>query len=741
MAAVGHGNLVQIGDEPLQRITSKPLFGAYSTFLVFLFGSLLPAFGAPLKPPVAPIKPVTNVYFGHKVVDPYQWMENSNTPQFQNWLRKQNAYARGVLAAIPGRDKLYDEITKLDNASTSVGDIQLGGDRYFYMKTEPGFNTAKLFVRDGLHGKERLLFDPQTLSQNGVPYVIDYYAASWDGKYVAYGVSPGGSENSVIHIMDVDTGKELPETIDRARFGGVSWRMDSRSFFYNRLPKLPANAPPTAAEEESVDYLHVLGTGVDSDKPVFGYGLSPKIPMSPADTPFVMTITGCPYVFGMIEHGVQNEITAYASPAGQVNGTATPWRKIVDVSDDVVGFDARGSVLYLLTHKDASRYKVWSLDISNPAAHFTTVVPQGQAVIKGVGVAQDALYIQDLDGGIGRIRRVSFSGGPARLLPLPYQGAVPSIITYANRPGVIFMETGWTHSALWYSYNASTGRIANTGLKPLSPISFAAMTSVEVKARSADGTLVPLSIVYKKGIKLDGSHPTILQGYGAYGITLDPYFDPTTRPWLDRGGVLAYAHVRGGGEYGEDWHKAGMKLEKYHSIQDFIACARYLIAKGYTSPARLASDGASAGGIVVGMSMVEYPELFRAVVDEVGVSDALRSELEPNGPPNIPEFGSFTTPDGFKALYAMDAYLHVKNGVRYPAVFLTTGANDPRVAPWEPAKMAARLQAATASGRPVILRVDYQGGHGADTKRQEDSLLADEYAFLFWQMGVPGFQP
>lgn len=725
----------------MQRIKYAPAAGIGLATALFLFSALAPAISAPSKPPVAPVKPVTNTYFGHKVVDPYQWMENSDSTQFQTWLRGQANYARAVLDNIPGRDKLYGEIKKLDNASTSVGEVQIGGGRYFYLKTEPGFDTAKLFVRDGLNGKERLLFDPQTLSENGVPYVVDYYAASWDGKYVAYGISPGGSENSVIHVMDVDTGKALPETIDRARFGGVAWRMDNHSFFYNRLPKLAANAPPTAAEEESVDYLHVLGTSVESDKPIFGYEISSKTPMSPADTPFVMTIAHCPYIFGMIEHGVQNEVTAYAAPADEVNSAATPWRKIVDISDDVTGFDAHGSTLYLLTHKDASRYKVVSLDLSQPGARFVTFVPQGQAVIKGIGAAQDALYIQDLDGGIGRIRKVPFTGGPAQLLNLPYQGAVPSIVTYANRPGVVFMETGWTHSALWYSYDPSTGRIADTRLKPLSPVSFADMTSVEVKARSADGTLVPLSIVYKKGIRLDGSHPTILQGYGAYGITLDPYFDPTTRPWLERGGVLAYAHVRGGGEYGEDWHRAGMKLEKYHSIDDFIACARYLIAKGYTSPARLASDGASAGGIVVGMSLVEHPELFRAAVDEVGVSDALRSELEPNGPPNIPEFGSFTTPDGFKALYNMDAYLHVKKGVPYPAVFLATGANDPRVAPWEPAKMTARLQAATSSGRPVILRVDYEAGHGADTKSQEDSLLADEYAFLFWQMGVPGFQP
>jgi prolyl oligopeptidase len=263
-----------------------------------------------------------------------------------------------------------------------------------------------------------------------------------------------------------------------------------------------------------------------------------------------------------------------------------------------------------------------------------------------------------------------------------------------------------------------------------------------VKAKSWDGTMVPLSIVFKKGTKLDGSNPTVLDGYGSYGITTDPFFDPVSLAWFEHGGILAFAHVRGGGEYGEEWHLAGKKLTKPNTWKDAIACAQYLIDQKYTSPAKLAILGGSAGGILVGRAITERPDLFAVAFDEVPDSDTLRSEFSPNGPPNIPEFGTVTEPDGFKALYEMSAYDHIKDGTPYPAVMVTTGWNDPRVVSWQPGKMAARLQAATSSGKPVLLRVDYDAGHGiGSTKTQRDELHGDIFSFALWQFGVAGFQP
>jgi prolyl oligopeptidase len=303
--------------------------------------------------------------------------------------------------------------------------------------------------------------------------------------------------------------------------------------------------------------------------------------------------------------------------------------------------------------------------------------------------------------------------------------------------------SSWTKAYRVYSYDSKTKQLTDTKLRPPGPYDNpTGIESEEVKARATDGTLIPLSIIHQRGLKLDGSHPTLLIGYGAYGITLDPGFNVDALAWLERGGVMAIAHVRGGGEYGEDWHKAGMKLTKPNTWRDFIACAEYLIEKKYTSPTRLAGQGTSAGGITIGRAITERPDLFTAAISEVGVSNTLRAEFGPGGPPNIPEFGTVKEPEGFKALYEMDAYQHVKDGTRNPAVLVTTGMNDPRVEPWEPAKMAARLQAATTSSKPVLLRVEYEAGHGiGSTKAQFQELLTDEYAFLFWQLGLPAFQP
>jgi prolyl oligopeptidase len=375
-------------------------------------------------------------------------------------------------------------------------------------------------------------------------------------------------------------------------------------------------------------------------------------------------------------------------------------------------------------------------------AHATAVVPTSERVITSLGVASDGLYVQDLDGGISRLRRIDFAQGAIKPVALPFEGSIGALVTDGRLPGALLRLESWTKSPLWYAYNPQQESLSDTQLVPASPVDFSDIESVEVKAKSADGTMIPLSIVYKRGLVLDGSHPTWLEGYGAYGITIDPDFRPTRRAWLENGGILAFSHIRGGGEYGEDWHLAGQKLTKQNTIADFIACAEYLVAQKYTSPAHLAGEGTSAGGITIGGAITQRPDLFGAALIRVGESNALRSELMASGPANIPEFGTFKTQDGFKALFAMDAYQHVKDGTPYPAVLLTTGINDPRVAPWQAAKMTARLQAASSSNKPVLLRVDYDAGHGlGSTKSQRDAELADEEAFLFWQLGVREFQP
>ena len=704
----------------------------------------------PTAPPPAPTRVVIDEYYGNKIEDPYRYMEDLQSPEVQAWFKAQNDYTRSVLARIPGREDLLKRIRQLDEGAIArVYDIRrLPEERYFYQKRLASEDVAKIYVRDGLGAPEKVIADPVKITPAGSPsFVLNYYAPSFDGSRVAYGASPGGSEDAVIHIVDVATGRESAETIDRGWFGSPSWLPDGRSFFHNRMQKMQPGMPATERELKSKVYLHVVGTDPEKDPVVFGYDVSPRVKMVPTDLPFVVTTPGSPYAFGVIAHGVQNELTVYAAPLNSINSSEIPWRKIVDVDDEATDFAPHGDDVYLLTHKGAPRFKIVRTSISNPdPVHGEVVVPETEAVVRGQTVATDALYVLLLDGGIGKVLRVPFSsrGNAIRqAVPLPLDGQVWVDAADPRVNGILLGLTSWTKAAADYAYDPPTNRVSDTRLQPQGPFDNPQdIVSEEVKATSYDGTLVPLSIVHQRGIKLDGSNPTLLEGYGAYGITMDPYFDPQLLAWIERGGVFAVAHVRGGGEYGEGWHLAGKLLTKHNTWRDFIASAQYLVDHRYTSPAHLAGEGGSAGGITIGRAITERPDLFAAALDDVGLSDALRVELSPNGPPNIPEFGSTKTPEGYQALYEMSSYHHVKDGTRYPAVMVVTGINDPRVAPWEPAKMAARLQAATSSGKPVLLRVDYEAGHGmGSTKSQTQLLLADKWSFLFWQLGAPGFQP
>ncbi|HEV2319913.1 MAG TPA: prolyl oligopeptidase family serine peptidase, partial [Verrucomicrobiae bacterium] len=410
---------------------------------------------------------------------------------------------------------------------------------------------------------------------------------------------------------------------------------------------------------------------------------------------------------------------------------------------DVTDFAVKGKEIFLLTHKDAPRFKIIATSLAKPnLAAARIIVPAGQAVITGLSVAKDALYVQLRDGGIGRIERAP-ADGKIESIRLPFDGSASLMAMDPRLDGAWLNLSTWTKAGQIYAFNPKTEAITNTGLQPLGQFDAPTnLESVEVKARSYDGTMIPLSIIYPRGLKLNGANPTLLWGYGAYGISEDPSFSPVLLAWCEKGGVFAIAHVRGGGEYGEDWYKDGYKQTKPNTWKDFIACAGYLIQHQYASPDKLAGEGGSAGGILIGRAITAQPDLFGAAIIQVGCLDMLRIETTPNGVPNIPEFGSVKTETGFKDLYEMSAYAHVKDGTKYPAVMLTTGINDPRVEPWQSAKMAARLQAATASGKPILLRVDYEAGHGiGSTKKQGEELTADCWSFLLWQFGLPGFQP
>lgn len=702
----------------------------------------------PTPPPIPSPRPVTEAFFGQQVTDPYRYFENMSDPSVQAFFRDQNTYARAVLARLDGaREHLFRRIEQLDNAGVSVDSVMRDGPYYFYMKLVPGASSPRLYVRNAAGTAERVLVDPGKLASLGKHYSINYFLPSLDGTYVAYGVSEGGSEASVIHVVQTATGRVLTDAIDRAYFvGATSWLPDGKSFYYVRFPKLKPGEAQTDKETRAVAYLHVLGRNPDNDVPVFGYGVDPSVTFAPTDFPIVLYSPASPNrTIGYIAHGVKNEVTIYAARTGALRSGRIAWTRIATDADDVTGFDTKASTIYLLTHKNAPTYRVVSTSLDAPdLAHARSIVEPSASVVEQIGVAADGLYVRSRDGGFGHITRIALAAngtpGPARTIALPYRGDVDSMTTDPRVRGATIGLTGWTHSLLYYAISRG-GRVADTRLKPLSPVDESSYTSDEVEARSADGTMIPLSLVYRRGLRLDGSHPTYLEGYGAYGITIEPAFSATRVAWMEHGGVYAVCHARGGGWYGEAWHKAGMIATKHHTWEDFIACGQWLVAHHYTSPQHLAGEGTSAGGITIGRAITTRPHLFAAALDVVGVSNAMRSEFTPNGPPNIPEFGSVTTEAGFHALYAMDAYQHVVNGTKYPAVMLITGYNDPRVSPWELAKFAARLETATTSGRPILLRVDYDAGHGflAASRAQTDALLADEYAFLLWQCGDPAF--
>ncbi len=705
------------------------------------------------SPPVAPVREIVDDYFGTKVSDPYRYMENLKDPEVEAWFKGQNEYTRATLAKIPGRAKLLARIRELDQSVPSVFAGRLPGDVYLIWKRLPGEDTSKVYLRKGLTGSDHLLIDPEKIKltpedQAKGKNQLSNSAVSDDGKLLVTAIIPGGSEtNGELHVFEIATGRELGDVIAHgACTEGLcaSWLPDNHSFVYGRLQDLPAGAPPEQVRQNFRAYLHVLGTDPAQDKPVFGSGVVGSIDVDPSLIASVVIPQGSRYAVGVLNGSVTPNSAYYIAPVESLGKPDAPWRKIADFADGVTDIAVQGDDLYLLTYKDTPHYKVVRTDARKPdLASAETVVPPSDLVVTELHRAKDALYVGLMDGGVSRLLRVPYGPAPkAEKVALPFDGTM-----YVNSdpclPGALLFATTWTKAFKIYAYDEKSKRVTDTGIQPAGPFDDPGnLESIEIKIPSHDGTLVPLSIVHRKGLKLDGTNPTLIDGYGGYGISITPYFNPTRLAWFELGGVLATCHVRGGGEYGEEWPLGGKGATKPNTWLDFIACAQYMIDKKYTSTARLAGTGGSAGGILIGRAITERPELFGAAIIDVGLLDTVRFEHSANGETNIPELGTVKTEDGFKYLYQMSSYHHVKDQTPYPAVLLTTGSNDPRIDPWLPGKMTARLQAATSSGKPILLRFDYGGGHGGgsgETEQQEAD--ADRWSFLLWQFSVAGFQP
>jgi prolyl oligopeptidase len=686
----------------------------------------------PNRPPVARVEPVQESLFGTTVTDPYRWMENDKDPDWDPFMRGQGAFARKHLDAIPLRAEIGKRVSELSGDLEAINTIQTAGSRLFVERRPPGANNFMLFVRESFGGRERLLFDPETRTKGDVHSALNYWSVSPDGKWVALGISASGSESAVIEIMSVDDGSVLPERIDRAQYAFPSWLPDSSGFFIMRLA--PGRALGAVDYyDDIVTWLHKLRTDPGADIKVLGGGMFDDVPMTPVEAATVVPVQGTDFVIATVGAGVQAESTLYINSLANAASGRGGWQRFTTTDDEVTGYATRGEEIYLLTHKNAPRFRVLRVTTKEPSlAKAVEIVPESKAIIQGLYVGKDALFIHDLVDGVDDLRRRS-DDGTIRTLALPYAGSINTVSGDPELDGLIFGLQSWLEPNAIFRAGAG-GRVASTDLAAKSGLDTSAFESVEVLAKGKDGVTVPLSIVYKKGIKRDGSAPTILTGYGAYGLSSRPTFQPMNLAFLERGGIWAVAHVRGGGERGEEWHQAGRLLNKHHSWEDLIACAEFLVDGKWTSPGKLAIHGRSAGGITMGRAMTERPDLFAVAISNVGVLNSLRGEFTPNGPANTPEFGSVKTADGFKGLRSMDSLSHVKKGVKYPAVLLTTGMTDRRVSPWLVSKFAAQLQASTGSGKPVLLSVDFQAGHGiGSTRAQRDNEIADMFAFVLEQ--------
>jgi prolyl oligopeptidase len=692
--------------------------------------------------PIAPIEPVTDNYFGTDVVDNYRYMENFNDPAVQQWVKAQAEYTIDTLAQLPGRKAFVDRMRELDASVPAkvYGILRLANGNIFYLKIGSQDDVAKLYMRDSINSPEMLLVDPDRFRrETGKVHTIDEFTPSWDGKYVVYMASASGSEDGSLYVIDTETLQDIDRPISRTVAHSVGWLPDSQSFFYHRLPEVKEGMAATEKYQKSQVYWHQLGTNTEGDKLSLGYEVVPSVNILPTAWPFIVTLPNSNYKIAIIGYGTQRESDLYVSTVDSLNQNTPEWIKICDVADEVTDFAVHGEDIYLLTHKNAPHFKIVKTSLHKPNfAEAGTVLAASDSIVKNIFAANDALYAIATKNGIGKLIRIAYDG-KIEYIKLPSDGGAVNFLKNDPRAdGILISIKTWTKCESHYEYNPTTNLFADLELQPKGKY-YAPndLVATEVTVKSHDGTMVPLSIIYKQGMNLDGSNPCLLMGYGAYGYSFNPFYLQTQCAWYERGGIFAIAHVRGGGENGEEWYRAGFQQTKPNTWKDFIACAEYLIEEKYTSPAKLAGEGASAGGILIGRAITERPDLFAVAIPRVGCLNQVRYETTPNGVPNTPEFGSCGTEAGFQALYAMDSFLHVRDGVNYPAMLITHGITDPRVEPWQSAKFAARVQAASASGKPVLLRMDYEAGHGiGSTKTQIIQERADMFAFMMWQFGI-----
>lgn len=691
-------------------------------------------------------QPVIDDYHGTKVADEYRWLEQATNPAVRQWSAEQNRKAREALDSLPARPEIEDRLTRLlTRSSVDYSSLHWRRGELFALKLDPRAQQPALVLFRSLTNlnSERVILDPNRLDTNG-SISIDWYVPSPHGQYVAVSLSENGSEMGTLYVYETASGRRLSDVIPRVQGptagGSAAWNADSSGLFYTRYPR-PGERPDSELSFHQQIHFHKLGTASEQDR----YELGKDFPRI-AEIELHSSSDGH-HTVATVANGDGGEYAHFLrQPSGE-------WRQIAKFEDQVkrVAFGrdplyieaGKDNALYLLSHKGAPKGKILrlplggaNLDISNARI----IVPERTSVIHDFKPAASGLYLTLLNGGPSELAFFDFStrnvSRPRDDDPL---GSNVEEMLVTRGDEVLYRTVSYTSPFVWKRFDPveNKERSFATGLagQPVAP--FDDIEVVRETAKSRDGTKVPLRIIQRKGTRRTGEIPTLLTGYGGFGISSSPNFDVSRRLWIDQGGVIAVANLRGGGEFGETWHTAGNLTNKQNVFDDFAACAERLIELKYTTPSRLAIEGASNGGLLMGAMLTQHPDLVRAVVSHVGIYDMLRVERDPNGSFNVTEYGTVKEPQQFKALHAYSPYHHVTNKTAYPAVLMLTGDNDGRVNPAHSRKMIARLQAASSSPHPILLRTSPRSGHGIGTALNESiQQLADVYAFLCHQLGI-----
>jgi prolyl oligopeptidase len=680
-----------------------------------------------------PKKPVSTKYQGVTVEDPYQWLEKDDEPDVKAWSDAENQRTRQYLDQLPDRAVIEKQLTEwYAKTSPSYSSLVSRPGLLFVMKFQPPKQQPLLVTltsADDLKS-EKVVLDPNVLDAKGTT-AIDWFVTSLDGKYVAVSLSKGGSEDGTLQFYETATGKALPDAIAHVQYptagGSAAWNADGTGIYYTRFPR-KGERPEADLNFYQQVYFHKLGTPDAEDT----YSIGKDFPRI-AEIVLEGSRDGR-YALATVANGDGGDFAHY------LLGPDGTWKQITQFSDQIKGARlGRDNALYLLSRNAAPRGKVLRLPLETPdLSKAVEIVPTGEPVIQQIVPTANALFVGDLLGGPSQIRRFGLDGKGEMIIPIPKISAVQEMVPLEDG-SLLFRDQSYTEPATWFHCAKEKTEPVKTTLRSSSPVSFADIEVTRELATSKDGTKIPLNIIFRKGMKRDGQNPTLLYGYGGYGISMSPNFEFTRRLWFDHGGVYVVANIRGGGEFGEDWHKAGNLTKKQNVFDDFAAAAEYLIKEKYTRPEKLAILGGSNGGLLMGAMITQHPDLMRTVVSQVGIYDMLRVELAPNGAFNVTEFGTVKDPEQFNALYAYSPYHHVVDGTKYPSILMMTGANDGRVAPYHSRKMVARLDEANKSDNPILLRTSSSAGHGIGTALNERiKQLADMYAFLFVQLGMTG---